>query len=99
MANSAPVRVIARAVARDGKADELKALLRRLLQPTRAEQGCRFYELLESNQPGLFYFNELWESQADLDAHSASSHFKQVFGEAEAFLREPLEVNLLTELA
>ena len=90
------VRVIARAVARDGRAEELKALLRGLIAPTRAEAGCIYYELFESNLPGLLYFNELWESQAHLDAHAASSHFTEIFGKAKALFSEPLEVNLLT---
>lgn len=89
------VRVIARAVARDGRAEELKALLRGLIAPTRAEAGCIYYELFESNLPGPLYFNELWESQAHLDAHAASSHFTEIFGKAKALFSEPLEVNLL----
>ncbi|HWZ50067.1 MAG TPA: putative quinol monooxygenase [Granulicella sp.] len=91
----AEVRVIARALAREGKAAELKALLAGMVAPTRAEAGCRFYELFASNIPGLFYFNELWESQAHLDAHVATSHFTEIFAKAKALLAEPLEVNLL----
>jgi hypothetical protein len=52
------VRVIARAVAQQGKGDELKALLRGLVQPTRAEAGCKYYELFESNLDGIFLFNQ-----------------------------------------
>jgi quinol monooxygenase YgiN len=92
------VRVIARAVAREGKADELKTLLRQLVTPTRGEKGCRYYEFFESNLPGLFYFHELWESQADLDAHADSAHFKEIIGKSEALFAEPMEVNLLTEI-
>ena len=92
------VRVIARAEAREGKSDELKSLLRKLVTPTRAEQGCRYYELFESNLPGVFYFNELWNSQADLDAHANSSHFVEIFGKAKELLKVPLEVNLLEEV-
>lgn len=94
----AEVRVIARAVALDGKADELKALLRGLVAPTRAEAGCKFYELYESNIAGLFYFNELWQSQAHLDAHAASAHFTSIFGQAKKLFKEPLEVNHLQEV-
>jgi quinol monooxygenase YgiN len=92
------VRVIARAVAREGKADEVKALLRRLIRPTRAERGCRYYELFESNQPGLFYFHELWYSKEDLDAHAKSSHFTEILSQVKELLKEPLEVNLLQEI-
>jgi quinol monooxygenase YgiN len=94
----AEVRVIARAVAREGKAGELKALLRGMVKPTRAEEGCKCYELFESNLPGLFYFNELWQSQVHLDAHAASIHFTEIFGRATELLQEPLEVNFLQEV-
>jgi quinol monooxygenase YgiN len=93
------VRVVARVVAQSGKADELKALLRQLVQPTLAEAGCKYYELFASNLPGVFIFNELWESQKHLDAHVASAHFRDIFGKAPALLAEPLEVNLLTSVA
>jgi quinol monooxygenase YgiN len=96
--NMATVRVIARAEAREGKSDELKSLLRQMVMPTRVEQGCRYYELFESNLPGVFYFNELWNSQAELDAHAKSSHFAEIFGKAKELLKVPLEVNLLEEV-
>lgn len=92
------VRVIARAEAREGKAEELKQVLRKLVMPTRAEQGCRFYELFESNLPGVFYFNELWNSQADLNAHARNAHFLAVMAQAKELVKVPMEVNLLTEV-
>ena len=68
----AEVRVIARAVARKGKEDQLKALLQGMLAPTHAEPGCKLYELYESDDWGRFYFYELWESPAALAGHAAS---------------------------
>jgi quinol monooxygenase YgiN len=95
----AKVRVIARLVAREGKSAELRAQLQQMLEPTRAEKGCEYYELFESNLEGLFYFNELWTSQQDLDAHAASSHFRAIMGgPVKELLQEPLEVNLLAEV-
>jgi len=66
----AEVNVIARLVARRGKEDELRELLRGMLAPTRAESGCKLYELYESDSRGRFYFYERWESQAALDRHA-----------------------------
>jgi quinol monooxygenase YgiN len=94
----AEVRVIARALAHDGTAAELKELLSGMIEPTRAEAGCKYYELFESNIPGLFYFNELWESEAHLAAHATSDHFTAIFSKAEPLLKEPLEVNFLEEV-
>jgi quinol monooxygenase YgiN len=94
----ATVRVIARAEAREGKADELRSLMRQMLKPTRSEQGCRFYEMFESNVPGVFFMNELWESQSDLEAHTKSKHFTEAFGKMKDLLKGTPEIHLLTEV-
>ena len=54
----AEVRVIARSVARRGRESQLRELLRGMLAPTRAELGCKLYELYESNSKGRFYIYE-----------------------------------------
>jgi quinol monooxygenase YgiN len=92
------VRVIARAVARKGNEDQVKALLQTMLAPTRAESGCTLYELYESGERGRFYFYELWESQAALKQHAASPHYKHLELAVEGLLEEPFEVNILTEV-
>ena len=60
----AEVYVIARAVACSGKENQLRELLRGMLAPTRAESGCRLYELYESDSPRRFYFSRPsgWQS-------------------------------------
>jgi quinol monooxygenase YgiN len=91
----AEVHVIARSVARSGKENQLRALLRAMLAPTRAESGCKLYELYASGSPGRFYFYEIWESQAALDQHAASAHFKHLQQSVGEFEAEPFEVNIL----
>lgn len=92
------VRVIARSVARQGKENQLRELLRGMLAPTRAESGCRLYELYESSSEGLFYFYEIWESQAALDRHASSPHFKRLEQAVGELLQEPFEVSILKSL-
>jgi quinol monooxygenase YgiN len=91
----AEVRVIARFVARKGKEDQLRAVLQGMLAPTRAESGCKLYELYESNSKGRFYIYEIYESQAALDQHAASPHFKHLEQTVGELLQEPFEVNIL----
>jgi quinol monooxygenase YgiN len=91
----AEVRVIARFVAGNGKEDRLRAVLQGMLAPTRAESGCKLYELYESNSEGRFYIYEIYESQAALDQHAASPHFKHLEQTVGDLLREPFEVNIL----
>jgi len=95
----AEVRVIARSVARKGKENQLRELLRGMLVPTRAESGCKLYELYESDSKGRFYFNETWESQAALDRHAASPHFKHLEQAIGELLQEPFEINILERIS
>ncbi len=93
-----PVRLIVRIEARAGKADEVKAILRRMILRTRAERGCRYYEFFETNHAGIFFFHELWNSQVELDAHTETSHFKEFIPAATALMKQPMEVSVLSEI-
>jgi quinol monooxygenase YgiN len=94
----AEVQVIARSVARSGKENQLRELLREMLAPTRAESGCKLYELYESHSKGRFYFYEIWESQAALDQHAASAHFKHLQQSVGELTQGPFEVNILQKI-
>jgi quinol monooxygenase YgiN len=92
------IRVIARALARAGKQEQLRNTLAGMLTPTRAEQGCRLYELYESNNRGLFYFYEKWESQDALDRHIETLHYRQLAQNIRDLLEGAFEVNVLDSL-
>jgi quinol monooxygenase YgiN len=94
----AEVHVIARSVARSGKENQLRELLRGMLAPTRAESGCKLYELYESDSGGRFYFYEIWENQATLDQHAASAHFKHLEQTVGELVQGPFEVNILQKI-
>jgi quinol monooxygenase YgiN len=92
------VPVIARAVARKGKEDQLKELLQSMLAPTHAEPGCKLYELYQSGERGRFYFHEVWENQAALEQHAETPHYKRLESLVRDLLDEPFEVNILKEV-
>jgi quinol monooxygenase YgiN len=94
----AEIRVIARFVARKGKEGQLRALLQSMLAPTHAEPGCKAYELYESDSNGRYYFYETWESQAALDQHVATPHFKRLEQTAPELVKEPFEVDILKQI-
>jgi quinol monooxygenase YgiN len=72
------IRVVARVIALPDKVEEVKSILMGLIEPTRQEEGCIAYELLQNHQdPMDFTFVEEWESQALLNAHLASEHIAQ----------------------
>ncbi|MGB8323937.1 MAG: putative quinol monooxygenase [Candidatus Acidiferrum sp.] len=69
-----------------------------MLVPTRAESGCKLYELYESNIKGRFYFYERWESQAALKSHTETVHYQHLEQAVAELLQEPFEVNILTSI-
>jgi quinol monooxygenase YgiN len=87
------VLLICRFVARAGAEDQLRALLQGMLAPTHAEPGCRLYDLYETDTKGRFFFSERWESQAALDLHMATPHFKRLKQIGGELVSEPFEIN------
>ena len=71
------VRVVARVVAQPDKVEELRSVLVGLLAPTRAEEGCIQYDLLQNaTDPTDFTFVEEWTSFSALEAHLGSDHLQ-----------------------
>lgn len=71
------LRVIARLQAKTGKGPELRSVLEGLISPTRNEEGCISYHLLENkDDPTEFTFVEEWRGDSDVDAHFETDHVK-----------------------
>jgi quinol monooxygenase YgiN len=85
--------VIARVRAKDEQQARLRQELQRLVEPTRAEQGCVSYDLHEScENPGQFLFYEVWKSEADLEAHFQTPHMLALSIFLPELLEEPLDL-------
>ena len=83
-----PLTVVAKLKAKNGCEEHLGEMLRSLVEPTRAEQGCINYDLHRSHEdPGLFIFYENWESRPLWEAHMKSPHLA-AFGEKQGALTE-----------
>lgn len=55
--------------------ERAKPAMRAMAEASRAEPGCLEYGYAEDVLvPGLIHVKELWQDQASLDAHFASSH-------------------------
>lgn len=71
------LRVVAVLPAKSDRVDEVREILKSLIEPTRAESGCITYELLQNNaDPAEFTFVEEWVSDAALDAHLQTAHIQ-----------------------
>ncbi|UWG98882.1 antibiotic biosynthesis monooxygenase [Dehalobacter sp. DCM] len=70
-------KTMAKAKANPERVDEFIAAVSELAVATRAEEGCIFYEMYqEIDEPTTFYFLEEWQSEADLQKHFNTPHFK-----------------------
>ena len=66
--------------------DEARAMMRKVVNATRAEAGCMSYAYGEDVlDPGLIRVSEAWESADHLTAHLATPHM-QVWAEERAGL-------------
>ena len=73
------LRVVAHITAKPETIDATRELLLSLIEPTRAEEGCVVYELLQNtSDPTDFTFVEEWSSDEALDSHLATDHLKMV---------------------
>lgn len=73
------LKVIARIKAKPEAADQVRELLRGLIEPSRREPGCVSYELMQNRlDPTDFTFVEEWTGDADLAAHASSGHINEV---------------------
>ncbi len=71
------LRVVARIKALPDKVDMVRSILVELIEPTRKEEGCLVYELLQNNSdPTDFTFVEEWLSESSLNSHAKSQHLK-----------------------
>lgn len=79
-----------------GKEAELEALLRGMCSPSRAEEGCVFYNLLRAAEgEKAFHFIECWKNQAALDEHRQTPHYKQFREKVQHLIAEPPGVRAL----
>jgi quinol monooxygenase YgiN len=69
-------------VSKDGEADAVADLLKRLIAPTMAEPGVKFFMPYRSpTNPSAFFIYELYVDEAAWEAHNNSAHFKSAIVE------------------
>ena len=89
------VVVIAHFRAKENMEEKALAAAKKLIGPTRAEDGCMQCDLHQSSEvPQNFVFYERWESKADLDEHLKMSYIEEFMEESGPLLEEPVRVTL-----
>ncbi len=91
--SSHTLRVVARIVALPNTVEAVKSILNSIVLPTRQEQGCIRYELLQNHaDPRDFTFVEEWENESLLEKHLASSHIQAASLELKDLVTVPPDI-------
>ena len=88
--------------AAEGRADAVVAAFEACTVPTHQEEGCLLYALhRDAADPHHFVLVERWRSQADLDAHFATAHTKELleFAGTPGNLAQPPQLTFAVPLA
>ncbi len=81
--------IVANITANNDKIELVKAELLKLIDITRAEQGCLQYDLHQDNEnPGHFTFYESWISRELWQAHMANQHLADYMAATEGAVAE-----------
>ena len=79
------LQVIARSIARPDKVQEVRTLLKNIIEPSRKEKGCLRYVLLEnSKDPTDFTAVEEWTDGTAYQGHLTSPHVQEALGKFDA---------------
>ena len=81
------IGVIATLTIQDGKQEGFEALMKELTAAVRAnEPACTFFQLHKTDDPTVYIILEQYGSDADLEVHRATSHYKELAGRLGEFL-------------
>jgi len=91
--------IIANIIAKEDQVDLVKAELIKLIDKTRAEDGCINYDLHQDNDnPAHFVFHENWESEAALEKHLTTQHIADYVAAVDDAV-ETFTLNKMTHIA
>jgi quinol monooxygenase YgiN len=94
------LRVVARVVALPDKVEQLKTILLKLIEPTRAEPGCVQYHLLQNQaEPTDFTFVEEWASADDLENHLQSQHIQKAMVQINGLVVQAPDIRVYNQIS
>jgi quinol monooxygenase YgiN len=89
------IRVVAKNYVKPEKIQEFIGLCKKLVKESVKEEGCIDYGLYqELDNPGILTMLEEWRDKSDLDKHSKSNHFREMFPLLLEFLEKETEINM-----
>ena len=64
-------------IAKEDGVEMMKKLLTAMVKPSKAEDGCIFYDIFQCKErPEKFFAVETWRDEKALDGHKSTEHYK-----------------------
>jgi len=93
------ITIVANIEAKKNKIEFIKEELLKLIEPTKAEEGCIEYRLQQDDKhPEFFLFFETWENRELWQKHMDSDHIEKLIRATEGSLVD-LSVTEMSEIA
>lgn len=97
VARMSKISVIAKLTAAEGKAEDLEAALRGVVDAAEEEGGLEVYSAhAAADEPGVYYFFELYQDQAAIDVHGKGDAMRAAMGAFGGLLAGRPEVTRMT---
>ena len=94
--------VIANFYPKNGKNDQIKKIINKMVTPTRLEEGnetYNFYEVKNDNDKNIsFHLFEVYKNSLALDFHRNTYYYKNYRSEIIDLLDKPIEAKILTSI-
>ena len=89
------ITIVAKKTIKQGKLEEYKTLVEKLIDESRKEEGCISYNLFEDiNNPNILTFIEEWRSEEEIKLHNNSEHYTSIVPKGVDLQEGKTEVNL-----
>lgn len=76
-------------IAKDDSIKEMKDLLKTMVDASKNEKGCLYYEIFQVKaQPAKFVVVESWENDEALEGHKTTEHYKHYKSTFEPYCKE-----------
>lgn len=93
------IKVVAKVLVKEGKVEEFKAVAKKLVEASVADEGNIYYTLNVSVQnPREFAILECWENQDVLDLHMKTPHFLAAMGPLGELAEKEMTIELFAEV-
>jgi len=94
------IALVATLTAQKGKLAELEQIFVQMREAVLAnEKGCSYYEIFRSREnPDALVLLEVYDSQADIDAHGTTKHMQELGPKLPALFGAPPQVQFIDHI-